>query len=72
MGRRIRNNRGRKETTVEKRQYRGGVAEKDRSAQERRFEELGLEEFFWSFVRLQSRVDDLECELAELRGKDRD
>lgn len=57
---------------VEKREYRGGVAEEDRSAQERRFEDLGLEEFFWSFIRLQSRVDDLESELAELRGKGRD
>ena len=56
---------------MEKRQYRGGVAEEDRSAEERRFEDLGLEEFFWSFVRLQSRVDDLEGELSALRGEER-
>lgn len=31
---------------MEKREYRGGVAEKDRSDEERRFEELGLEDFF--------------------------
>lgn len=46
------------------REYVGGVAEEDRSDEERRFEELGLEEFFWSFIRLQSRVDDLESVLA--------
>ena len=52
---------GRKESLVEqRRQYVGGVAEEHRSEQERRFEELGLEEFFWSFIRLQARVDDLE------------
>jgi hypothetical protein len=28
-----------------------------------------LEQFFWSFIRLQSRVDDLEAELAELKGE---
>ncbi len=47
-------------------QYVGGVAEELRSEQERRFEELGLEEFFWSFIRLQSRVDDLEEQLSAL------
>jgi hypothetical protein len=26
-----------------------------------------LEEFFWSFVRLQARVDDLEEQHADLR-----
>lgn len=46
------------------REYVGGVAEEDRSAEERRFEELGLEEFFWSFVRLERRLDDLESILA--------
>jgi hypothetical protein len=53
---------------VEKREYVGGVAEHQRSAQERRFEELGLEEFFWSFVRLQARVDDLEEQVKELQA----
>ena len=47
----------------------GGVSEEQRSGEERRFEVLGLEDFFWSFVRLQSRVDDLETEVRELRGK---
>jgi hypothetical protein len=50
-----------------KREYVGGVSEEQRSAQEKRFEELGLEQFFWAFVRLQARVDDLEVELAELK-----
>jgi hypothetical protein len=59
---------GRKESLVDqRRQYVGGVAEEQRSVEERRFEELGLEEFFWSFVRLQARVDDLEGALAEAR-----
>jgi hypothetical protein len=49
------------------RQYFGGVSEKQRSDEEKRCEELGLEDFFWSFIRLQSRVDDLEAELAELK-----
>ncbi len=41
-----------------------------RTDQERRFEERGLEEFFWSFIRLQAGVDDLEEQLAEeRRGK---
>jgi hypothetical protein len=57
----------RKETKVEQREYVGGVAAADRSEEERRFEALGLEEFFWSYVRLQSRVDDLEEQVAELR-----
>jgi hypothetical protein len=47
----------------------GGVSEEQRSEEERRFEELGLEGFFWSFIRLQSRVDDLEAELANLKGE---
>ncbi len=59
---------GRKESLVEQRQHVGGVGEEQRSEQERRFEELGLEEFFWSFIRLQSRVDDLEEQVRELRG----
>ncbi len=51
-------------------EYVGGVSEAQRSAQERRFEELGLEDFFWAFIRLQSRVDDLETELANsLKGE---
>jgi hypothetical protein len=50
------------------REYVGGVSEEQRSEQERRFEELGLEQFFWSFIRLQARVDDLETELANLKG----
>lgn len=58
----------RKEALVEQRQYVGGVTEEHRSEQERRFEELGLEGFFWAFVRLQARVDDLEEELRELRA----
>jgi hypothetical protein len=49
------------------REYIGGVGEEQRSEREKRFEELGLEDFFWSFVRLQARVDDLEAELAELK-----
>jgi hypothetical protein len=52
---------------MEERRYVGGVAEHQRGEQEKRFEELGLEDFFWSFIRLQSRVDDLEAELAELK-----
>ena len=56
---------GRKEPLVEqRRRYIGGVAEDDRSAEEKRFEDLGLEQFFWSFVRLERRVDDLETVLA--------
>ena len=62
---------GRKEALVEQRQYVGGVGEEQRSAQERRFEDLGLEEFFWNFVRLQARVDDLEEQLRALRGEAR-
>jgi hypothetical protein len=58
---------GRKESLVEQRQHVGGVGEEQRSAQERRFEDLGLERFFWSFVRLQARVDDLEEQVRELR-----
>jgi hypothetical protein len=53
----------------EQNKYVDGVAEEHRSDQERRFEELGLEEFFWSFVRLQARVDDLETELRKLHAK---
>jgi hypothetical protein len=63
-----------KESLVEanaRRQYVGGVAEHQRSDEERRFEELGIEPFFWSFIRLQARVDDLEEQLAELRGEER-
>ncbi len=52
---------------MEQRTYVGGVPEHERSEQERRFEELGLEDFFWSYIKLQSRVDDLETELRELR-----
>ena len=55
----------------QRRQYVGGVAEEDRSEQERRFEELGLEDFYWSFIKLQTRVDDLEKELAGLRRGER-
>jgi hypothetical protein len=33
---------------------------------ERRLEELGLEEFFGDYVRLQKRVDDLESTLARV------
>ncbi len=51
----------------QQRTYVGGVAAEDRSAEERRFEDLGLEEFFWSFIKLQARVDDLEKQLAEER-----
>jgi hypothetical protein len=51
---------------MERQEYVGGVSEEQRGEQEKRFEELGLEEFFWSFIRLQSRVDDLEAELANL------
>ncbi len=51
----------------QQRTYVGGVAAEDRSAEERRFEDLGLEEFFWSFIKLQARVDDLEAQLAEER-----
>ena len=50
-------------------EYVGGVSEEQRGEQERRFEELGLQDFFWSFVKLQSRVDDLEAELANLKGE---
>lgn len=56
---------------MDEKRYRGNVGEGNRSDQERRFGELGLEDFFWSFVRLQSRVDDLEGELAELREEER-
>lgn len=42
-------------------------SEEQRSEQERRFEELGLEDFFWSYIRLQARVDDLGTELRESR-----
>ena len=62
---------GRKESLMERQGYVGGVSEEQRSAQEQRFEELGLEEFFWSFVRLQGRVDDLEEQLRALRGEAR-
>jgi hypothetical protein len=34
----------------------------------RGFEKLGLEEFFWAFIRLQARVNDLEEQVRELRG----
>ena len=62
----------RKESLVEqRRQYVGGVSDEQRTAEERRFEELGLEEFFWSFIRLQARVDNLEEQLQELRGEAR-
>jgi hypothetical protein len=57
----------RKELLMERHEYVGEVSEEQRSEQERRFEELGLEQFFWSFIRFQSRVDDLEAELAELK-----
>jgi hypothetical protein len=53
---------------MERQEYVGGVSKEQRSEQERRFEELGLEDFFWSFIRLQSCVDDLEVELAEMKG----
>ena len=33
---------------------------------ELRCEELGIEELFWSFIRLQMRVDDLESTLAHV------
>ena len=62
---------GRKEALVEQRQYVGGVGEEQRGAEEQRFEQLGLEEFFWSFVRLQARVDDLEEQVRALRGEAR-
>ena len=55
----------------QRRQYVGGVSDEQRTAEERRFEELGLEEFFWSFIRLQARVDNLEEQLQELRGEAR-
>lgn len=42
-------------------------SEEQRSEQERRFEELGLEDLFWSYIRLQARVDDLGTELRESR-----
>jgi hypothetical protein len=51
------------------REYVGGVSEEQRSAQEKRFEELGLARFFWSFIKLQARVDDLETKLASLKDK---
>jgi hypothetical protein len=54
---------------MERQEYVGGVSEEQRSAQEKRFEELGLQDFFWSFIRLQARVDDLETELASLKDK---
>ena len=55
---------------MEQRKFVRGVAEEQRSKQERRFVELGLEGFFRSFIRLQSRVDDLETELANsLKGE---
>jgi hypothetical protein len=54
---------------TEQRTYVGGVSAEQRSEQERRFEDLGLTEFFWAFVRLQSRVDDLETELRKLRSE---
>jgi hypothetical protein len=50
-------------------EYIGGVSEEQRSEEERRFEELGLGQFFWSFIKLQARVDDLETELANLKGE---
>lgn len=51
----------------EKRTYVGGVGAEDRSAEERRFEELGLKDFYWTFIKLQGRVDDLEEQLASER-----
>jgi hypothetical protein len=48
-------------------QYVDGVSERQRSSEEKRAAELGLERLFWAVVRLQSRVDDLEAELAELK-----
>jgi hypothetical protein len=53
---------------VEK-QYVGGVPAEMRTEQERRFEELGLEDFFWAFISLQRRVDDLEDELKGRRSE---
>ncbi len=54
---------------MERQEYVGGVSEEQRGEQERRFEALGLEEFFWAVIRLQARVDDLEAELANLKGE---
>ncbi len=53
---------------MERQEYVGGVSEAQRSEEERRFEELGLGQFFWSFIKLQARVDDLQTELANLKG----
>ena len=49
--------------------YVGGVSEEMRMEQERRFDGLGQEEFFWSFISLQRRVDDVEDELKVLRSE---
>jgi hypothetical protein len=49
--------------------YVGGVSEETRTEQERRFDQLGLETFFWSFISLQRHVDDVEDELKALRSE---
>ena len=58
---------GRKESLMERRSYVGGVSEEQRSPLERRADELGIEKLFWT--ELESRVDDLETELAKLKAE---
>lgn len=56
---------------MEKRAYRGGVSEERREPLEQRAEELGIEDLYWTAIRLGARVDDLEEQLAELRRGER-
>ena len=56
---------------MEKRAYRGGVSEERREPLERRAEELGFQDLYWTAIRLGARVDDLEEQLAELRRGER-
>jgi hypothetical protein len=54
---------------MERRSYVGGVSEEQREPLERRADELGIEELYWTVIGLESRVDDLETELANLKGE---
>jgi hypothetical protein len=53
--------------TEQRRTYVGGVAEHQREELERRADELGLEDLYWTVIRLGARIDDLETELRKLR-----
>jgi len=55
--------------TEERSTYVGGVAEHQREPLERRADDLGIEDLYWTVIRLGARVDDLETELRKLRGR---